>query len=58
LRRIGGRQGDPEVVSVAAIDSSSAHASFSNANSGVEVSAAGAVDQARRRLTASAPWTW
>jgi subtilisin family serine protease len=41
LRRIGGRQGDPEVVSVAAIDSSSAHASFSNANSGVEVSAAG-----------------
>jgi thermitase len=33
--------GYPEVVSVAAIDSSSAHASFSNANSDVEVSAAG-----------------
>jgi thermitase len=33
--------GYPEVVSVAAIDASSAHASFSNANSDVEVSAAG-----------------
>jgi len=33
--------GYPEVVSVAAIDSNSAHASFSNTNSDVEVSAAG-----------------
>jgi thermitase len=33
--------GYPEVVSVAAVDSSEAHASFSNANSDVEVSAAG-----------------
>jgi subtilisin family serine protease len=31
----------PEVVSVAAVDSSDAHASFSNVNSDVEVSAAG-----------------
>jgi thermitase len=33
--------GYPEVVSVAAIDANSTHASFSNANSDVEVSAAG-----------------
>jgi thermitase len=33
--------GYPEVVSVAAVDSSDAHASFSNVNSDVEVSAAG-----------------
>jgi thermitase len=33
--------GYPEAVSVAAVDSGSAHASFSNANSDVEVSAAG-----------------
>ena len=33
--------GYPEVASVAAVDSSEAHASFSNANSDVEVSAAG-----------------
>jgi subtilisin family serine protease len=33
--------GYPEVVSVAAIDQNNAHASFSNTNSDVEVSAAG-----------------
>ena len=33
--------GYPEVVSVAAVDSSDQHASFSNVNSDVEVSAAG-----------------
>lgn len=64
--------GYPEVVSVSAIDSSSAHASFSNANSDAHnptwTAAQVRASSTRRpttsarpgatRRTASAPWTW